>query len=294
MKIDNNINKNTFKKGIPIFEIVNPNKKLPKFVINNKINNNKNNNFIIKKNNDDKNKNDIDNNLKIKINKNFVSNITINNDIFKIKNNFINKKDKKINYNIFSFKKDTKKYNKKNNNNIYNVNNIKNNENKNNDNSYQNINNNIDLDKNKIYKIQIKKNISNEKEGYLIGVDSIQNKNEIIFEINNNILYLNEYIIIKNQKIGFHFHKNESGNIFNYFPIPFQTIPDIIEYKCCLKDCESKAYYNFKDKKFEIIKDNSNSNEFHYFSNYNNYIFKKIIEFMKLNSDIKDLQFILK
>ena len=42
-----------------------------------------------------------------------------------------------------------------------------------------------------------------------------------------------------------------------------------------------------------VIKEHTKSNESHYFSNYNNYIFKKITEFMKTNSDIKDLQFIL-
>ena len=41
-----------------------------------------------------------------------------------------------------------------------------------------------------------------------------------------------------------------------------------------------------------MIKDHSKSKEFHYISFYNNFIFKKIIEFMKDYKDIKDLQFI--
>jgi len=280
------------KKRKPIFSVYNPNRNTPKFIVNNYVKINNIND--IEKNINTKDDNYIFNNdiNKRNINKTNKSNNAINNNKSKQNNQIhINKKNNKIKNKLKSIYNEDKKCNIKNNN-AYSPNEVNNNENK--DNNNINIDDEKDdTDDNKKYKILIKKTISNKKEDYLIGYDSTQNKNEIIFEINNKILYLNEYIIVRNKKIGFHFHKNEFGNVFNYFPTPFQTLQDIIQYKCCLRDCESRAEYYLKTKKFEIIKEHTKSNESHYFSNYNNYIFKKITEFMKTNSDIKDLQFIL-
>ena len=286
------IQENKIKKIKPIFSVYNPSKNTPKFIVNNYVKVNNTND--IEKNVNTKEDNNIFNN---DINKNNINisnkpnNIYSNNKPNQNKQIHINKKSSKIKNKIKRIYNDDKKCNIKNKN-TYNPNEVNNNENK--DNNNINIDDEKDVaDDNKKYKILIKKTVSNKKEDYLIGYDSTQNKSEIIFEINNKILYLNEYIIVRNKKIGFHFHKNEFGNVFNYFPTPFQTLQDIIQYKCCLRDCESRAEYNLKTKKFVIIKEHSKSYESHYFSNYNNYIFKKITEFMKNNSNVKDLQFIL-
>ena len=312
-----------------LFAIVNPNKKSPKFIIKNnnnldinyksrsinqleyqkENNNNFSNSFNENNNNAESNKfykNNINNSIikeykKKKKGQNYNSISEKNHN--KINNENININEKEINNTNSKYKtkiKENKKYKKnlKNNNIIFNSkNNNCNNSIKDKEKKEENIddkNKNIKISNNinYKYKVLIKKTFKNEKNDYLVGNDSKQNKNEVIFEINNDILYINQYIIYKGKKIGFHFHKKKEGKIFNYFPSTFQTLPDIIEFKCYLNECNGKAYYYCKDRKFEEIEKHSESMEFHYFTNYNNLIFKKIIEFMNNCDDIKDLQFL--
>ena len=307
IKKDKSVNKKSPKS--PLFQIVNQNKNTPKFITSNcSFNNkskNKNNNNIInsnqnlnkffkneKKSHINKILNNKNNNKFEEINKYNIhneENLQFNEYFYK--NNNENNKNKKINENNNDYKKHNNKF-VVNNNCFINEKKIVNKEDEKNRTNINNKNNNLNIKYKILIKKTIKKTQDNNNNNYLEGYESNENKNEATFIINNKILYINEHITHNNIKFGFHFHKNEDGVIFNYFPFPFQTSSNFIEFKCYLKDCDSKAYYHLKDKKFEMIKDHSKSKEFHYISFYNNFIFKKIIEFMKDYKDIKDLQFI--
>ena len=144
------------------------------------------------------------------------------------------------------------------------------------------------------YKILIQKKTENTNEEYIYGYKSNKNKNEIIFEINSNYEILNDYIEYKYIKIGKHFHKNEKGIIYNYCPIQSKELSDIINFKCSSENCDSKANYIFSESKFEVICEHKEKDEKDCSGNSDNFLVKQIIDFMKNNSEINDIQFIHK
>ena len=93
--------------------------------------------------------------------------------------------------------------------------------------------------------------------------------------------------------MGTHFYKNEKGEIYNYFGNNKEIKDTKMNYRCTLKNCKSTAFYDLKTREFKIIKEHTQPYENHSCSNHNNNKTKKMIEYLKNNQDITDLQLIL-
>lgn len=141
------------------------------------------------------------------------------------------------------------------------------------------ININENDEKNKIISL-------NEKEAYFEIKDKYLKHNNLLTEIEQK--YFGE-----NKRLGTHFYKNEKGEIYNYFGNNKEIKDTKMNYRCTLKNCKSTAFYDLKTREFKIIKEHTQPYENHSCSNHNNNKTKKMIEYLKNNQDITDLQLIL-
>ena len=97
----------------------------------------------------------------------------------------------------------------------------------------------------------------------------------------------------ENRRLGTHFHKENSGKIYNYFGNNKEIKDFNMIYRCILKGCKSKAQYNLKTRTFTILKEHTRPYEEHYCSNPNDNKTKEWVNYLKTNENLSDLQIIL-
>ena len=162
--------------------------------------------------------------------------------------------------------------------------------------------NHVDRDSlNEINKEQII-NLSEEeeKENEINHNSNFINKNEAYFEIKDKytkhkylLTDIEQQYIGENKRLGGHFHKNENGEIYNYFGNNKEIKNNKMNYRCTLKGCKSLAVYNIQLREFNIIRGHTLPYENHFNSRSNNIKSRQLIEYLKNNQNITDLQIIL-
>ena len=126
------------------------------------------------------------------------------------------------------------------------------------------------------------------------------NKNENYCEIKDKYIK-HKFLLTKveqiyfgeNRRLGTHFHKENNGNIYNYFGNNKEIKDFNMIYRCILKGCKGKAQYNLKSRTFTILKEHTRPYEEHYCSNPNDNKTKEWINYLKTNENLSDLQIIL-
>ena len=127
----------------------------------------------------------------------------------------------------------------------------------------------------------------NDKEIYLEIKDKYLKHNKLLTEIEQKYFG-------KNKRLGTHFHKNEKGEIYNYFGNNKEIKDNKMNYRCTLKGCKGRAVYNLEKKEFIILREHNKPYENHSCYNHNSDKAKHMIEYLKNNQNINDLQLILK
>ena len=110
---------------------------------------------------------------------------------------------------------------------------------------------------------------------------------------NKLLTKIEQQFIGENKRLGTHFHKNEKGEVYNYFGNNREIKNYNMNYRCTLKGCKSLAIYNIQKREFNILRDHTKPYEKHFCSNPNNDKTKKIVDSLKNNENIKDIQIIL-
>ena len=131
-----------------------------------------------------------------------------------------------------------------------------------------------------------KEELINKKENYCEIKDKYIKHNFLLTEIE-------QMCFGKNRRLGTHFHKDNNGNIYNYYGNNKEIKDFNMNYRCILKGCKSKAKYNLKLRTFTILTEHSKPYEEHYCSNPNDKNAKKWIDYLKMNDNLSDLQIIL-
>ena len=131
-----------------------------------------------------------------------------------------------------------------------------------------------------------KEELINKKENYCEIKDKYIKHNFLLTEIE-------QMCFGKNRRLGTHFHKDNNGNIYNYYGNNKEIKDFNMNYRCILKGCKSKAKYNLKLRTFTILTEHSKPYEEHYCSNPNDKNTKKWIDYLKMNDNLSDLQIIL-
>ena len=131
-----------------------------------------------------------------------------------------------------------------------------------------------------------KEELINKKENYCEIKDKYIKHNFLLTEIE-------QMCFGKNRRLGTHFHKDNNGNIYNYYGNNKEIKDFNMNYRCILKGCKSKAKYNLKLRTFTILTEHSKPYEEHYCSSPNDKNTKKWIDYLKMNDNLSDLQIIL-
>ena len=126
----------------------------------------------------------------------------------------------------------------------------------------------------------------NKKENYCEVKDKYIKHNFLLTEIE-------QMCFGKNKRLGTHFHKEDNGNIYNYYGNNKEIKDFNMNYRCILKGCKSKAIYNLKLRTFTILIEHSKPYEDHYCSNPNDKNTKRWVNYLKTNDNLSDLQIIL-
>ena len=199
-------------------------------------------------------------------------------DKIKFNTNISNKKEKKSKF--FKIKHSRKGVNK-----IKRINRVKN----------QVEHNNLDLneiinlneeEKMDSFSFEDKEELINKKENYCEIKDKYIKHNFLLTEIE-------QMCFGRNRRLGTHFHKDNNGNIYNYYGNNKEIKDFNMNYRCILKGCKSKAIYNLKLRTFTILIEHSKPYEEHYCSNPNDKNTKKWVDYLKTNDNLSDLQIIL-
>ena len=139
-----------------------------------------------------------------------------------------------------------------------------------------------------------------EKENDINNNTNIINNKEAYFEIkdkylkhNNLLTDIEQKYIGEKKRLGTHFHKNEKGEIYNYFGNNKEIKNNNMNYRCTLKGCKSCAVYNIQLREFKIVREHTQPYEKHYCSCPNNSKSKQLIDYLKNNQNLTDLQIIL-
>ena len=140
----------------------------------------------------------------------------------------------------------------------------------------------------KIDSIELEDNeeLINKKENYCEIKDKYIKHNFLLTEIE-------QICFGKNKRLGTHFHKENNGNIYNYFGNNKEIKDFNMNYRCILKGCKGKGIYNLKSRTFTILIEHSRPYEEHYCSNPNDKNTKKFVDYLKKNDNLSDLQIIL-
>jgi hypothetical protein len=129
-------------------------------------------------------------------------------------------------------------------------------------------------------------NLINNKEVYFEIKDKYLRHNYLLTDIEQK--YIGE-----KKRLGTHFHKNEKGEIYNYYGNNKEIKNNNMNYRCTLKGCKSLAVYNIQLREFKIIREHTLPYENHYCSCPNNAKTKQLIDYLKANQNLTDLQIIL-
>ena len=139
-----------------------------------------------------------------------------------------------------------------------------------------------------------------ENDNNAIFHQTIINKNEVYIEIKDKYIKhksllteIEQKIIGENKRFGTHFHKSENGEIYNYFGNNKEIKNYNMNYRCSLKGCKSCAAYNLNSREFKILREHSKPYEEHYCFKPNKKQTKQIIEYLRNNQNLRDLQIIL-
>ena len=134
--------------------------------------------------------------------------------------------------------------------------------------------------------LEDKEELINKKENYCEIKDKYMKHNFLLTEIE-------QMCFGRNRRLGTHFHKDNNGNIYNYYGNNKEIKDFNMNYRCILKGCKSKAIYNLKLRTFTILIEHSKPYEEHYCSNPNDKNTKKWVDYLKTNDNLSDLQIIL-
>lgn len=150
-----------------------------------------------------------------------------------------------------------------------------------------NLSEEIETEKNNSEPINIKEEeFLNEKENYCEIKDKFLKHNQLLTKIEQECFG-------ENRRLGTHFHKEENGDIYNYFGNNKEIKNFDMNYRCTLKGCKSKAIYNLKYRTFTIVTNHTRPYEEHSCSEPNSKITKEWINYLKSNNTLTDLQIIL-
>ena len=104
---------------------------------------------------------------------------------------------------------------------------------------------------------------------------------------------IEQKIIGENKRFGTHFHKNEKGEVYNFFGNNKEIKDFNMNYRCTLKGCKSSAIYNLNLREFKILREHTKPYEEHFCFKPNKIKTKQIVEYLRNNKNITDLQIIL-
>ena len=126
----------------------------------------------------------------------------------------------------------------------------------------------------------------NKNEVFIIVKDKYLKHKQLLTEIEQKI-------IGENKRFGTHFHKNEKGEVYNFFGNNKEIKDFNMNYRCTLKGCKSSAIYNLNLREFKILREHTKPYEEHFCFKPNKIKTKQIVEYLRNNKNITDLQIIL-
>ena len=126
----------------------------------------------------------------------------------------------------------------------------------------------------------------NKNEVFIIVKDKYLKHKQLLTEIEQKI-------IGENKRFGTHFHKNEKGEVYNFFGNNKEIKDFNMNYRCTLKGCKSSAIYNLNLREFKILREHTKPYEEHFCFKPNKIKTKQIAEYLRNNKNITDLQIIL-
>ena len=126
----------------------------------------------------------------------------------------------------------------------------------------------------------------NKNEVFIIVKDKYLKHKQLLTEIEQKI-------IGENKRFGTHFHKNEKGEVYNFFGNNKEIKDFNMNYRCTLKGCKSSAIYNLNLREFKILREHTKPYEEHFCFKPNKIKTEQIVEYLRNNKNITDLQIIL-
>ena len=126
----------------------------------------------------------------------------------------------------------------------------------------------------------------NKNEVFIIVKDKYLKHKQLLTEIEQKI-------IGENKRFGTHFHKNEKDEVYNFFGNNKEIKDFNMNYRCTLKGCKSSAIYNLNLREFKILREHTKPYEEHFCFKPNKIKTKQIVEYLRNNKNITDLQIIL-